>query len=121
MCRVRRRFQSSPTTIPIVIPLQDQRGTKVRQNYYKHGHLVTTHVLQTPSHPAADPAEAEDREATEVTRMLESPAMSTIISPAMTPIMTPAMSAPATVAPRTRTVTTGTNFSGYTQFSDLPD
>ena len=117
MCRVRRRFQSSPTTIPIVIPLQDQRGTKVRQNYYKHGHLVTTHVLQTSPRPAADPAETEDREATEVTRMLESPVM----TPAMIPIISPAMSAPATVAPRTRTVTTGTNFSGYTQFSDLPD
>ena len=70
-------------------------------------------MLQISTRPAADPAEAEDREATEVTRMLE--------SPVMTPIMTPAMSAPATVAPRTRTVTTGTNFSGYTQFSDLPD
>ena len=71
-------------------------------------------MLQTPTRPAAaDPAEAEDREATEVTRMLE--------SPAMTPAMSPAMSSPATVAPRTRTVTTGTNFSGYTQFSDLPD
>ena len=82
-------------------------------------------MLQISPRPTADPAEAEDREATEVTRMLESPtmtpAMSTIISPAMTPIMTPAMSAPVTVAPRTRTVTTGTNFSGYTQFSDLPD
>ena len=74
-------------------------------------------MLQTPTRPAADPAEAEDREATEVTRMLESPVM----SPAMSTIMTPAMSAPVTVAPRTRTVTTGTNFSGYTQFSDLPD
>ena len=75
-------------------------------------------MLQTPTRPAAaDPAEAEDREATEVTRMVESPAM----SPIMSPIMTPAMSASVTVAPRTRTVTTGTNFSGYTQFSDLPD
>ena len=70
-------------------------------------------MLQTATRPAADPAEAEDGEATEVTRMLE--------SSTMTPAMTPAMSAPVTVAPRTRTVTTGTNFSGYTQFSDLPD
>ena len=53
--------------------------------------------------------------------MLESPVMTPIMTPAMSPIMTPAMSAPVTVAPRTRTVTTGTNFSGYTQFSDLPD
>ena len=74
-------------------------------------------MLQISTRPAADPAEAEDREATEVTRMLESPVM----TPIMTPAMSPAMSAPATVAPRTRTVTTGTNFSGYTQFSDLPD
>ena len=87
--------------------------------------MVTTHVLQISTRPAADPAEAEDREATEVTRMLETPVMTPIMtpamSPAMSPMMTPAMSAPATVAPRTRTVTTGTNFSGYTQFSDLPD
>ena len=117
MCRVRRRFQPTHTTIPIVIPLQDQRGTKVRQNYYKHCLLVTSYVLQISTRPTADPAEAEDREATEVTRMLESSTM----TPAMSTIMTPAMSAPATVAPRTRTVTTGTNFSGYTQFSDLPD
>ena len=78
-------------------------------------------MLQISTRPAADPAEAEDREATEVTRMLESPVMTTAMSPAMSPIMSPAMSAPVTVAPRTRTVTTGTNFSGYTQFSDLPD
>ena len=83
--------------------------------------MVTTHVLQISTRPAADPAEAEDREATEVTRMLESPVMTPTMSPTMSPAMSPAMSAPATVAPRTRTVTTGTNFSGYTQFSDLPD
>ena len=104
----------NPDSNPTTRPARHQGDAK----YYEHGHLVTTHVLQTSPRPAAaDPAEAEDGEATEVTRMLEFPAMSTI----MTPTMSPAMSASVTVAPRTRTVTTDTNFSGYTQFSDLPD